>query len=102
MKVLVIGGAGYIGSTVARELCEQGHEVTVLDLLLFGGESLAGLISKPGFRLVRGDIRDEEVLSQVIPGHDAVCLFAAIVGEPACNRDQTWRSLPTCTAREKY
>jgi nucleoside-diphosphate-sugar epimerase len=87
MKVLVIGGAGYIGSTVSRELWQRGHDVTVLDLLLFGGESLVPLMDKPRFKLVQGDLRDEATLAEVLPGHDAVCLLAAIVGEPACNRD---------------
>jgi len=87
MRVLVIGGAGYIGSAASRFLWERGYDVTVLDLLLFGGESMVPLLGKPRFKLIRGDIRDEETLAQVIPGNDAVCLFAAIVGEPACNRD---------------
>ncbi|MEQ8787164.1 MAG: NAD(P)-dependent oxidoreductase [Pirellulaceae bacterium] len=87
MKVLVIGGAGYIGSTLSRDLWEHGHDVTVLDRLLFGGESLVPLLGKPRFRLVPGDMRDESLLKKVIPGHDAVVLLAAIVGEPACNRD---------------
>ena len=88
MKILVVGGAGYIGSMVSQTLWEAGHQVTVLDLLLFGGESLLHLIGRPRFELVPGDIRDEASLQHVIPGHEAVILLAAIVGEPACNRDQ--------------
>jgi nucleoside-diphosphate-sugar epimerase len=87
MKVLVIGGAGYIGSVLSQRLWQQGYQVTVLDQLLFGGESILHLFGKPGFRLVQGDLRDEQVLADVLPGHDAVILLAAIVGEPACNRD---------------
>lgn len=87
MKTLVIGGAGYVGSTLSRMLWEHGHRVTVLDNMLFGGESLIPLQGKERFRIVRGDMRDEELLDRVLPGHDAVCLLAAIVGEPACNRD---------------
>ena len=88
MKILVIGGAGYIGSSVSQRLWEEGHDVTVLDLLLFGGESLVHLIGKPRFQLIKGDLRDEEALARIMPGHDAVILLAAIVGEPACNRDR--------------
>lgn len=88
MKILVVGGAGYVGSTVTRQLWQQGHDVTVFDLLLFGGESLCPLLGEPRFRLVRGDIRDRSQLAEIMPDHDAVCLFAAIVGEPACNRDR--------------
>jgi nucleoside-diphosphate-sugar epimerase len=87
MKVLVIGGAGYVGSTLVRELWESGHDVTVLDLMLFGDESMVALNSKPRFRLVCGDVRDRNLLQKLMPGHDAVCLLAAVVGEPACNRD---------------
>lgn len=87
MKVLVVGGAGYIGSTLTRELWQQGHDVTVFDLLMFGGEALLPLYGQPRFRLVKGDVRDAAQLAEVMPGHDAVCLLAAIVGEPACNRD---------------
>ena len=88
MKILVAGGAGYIGSRVTDDLWSQGHDVTVLDLLLFGGESIVHLVNRPRFNLVRGDIRDEATLQQVMPGHDAVVLLAAIVGEPACDRDK--------------
>ncbi len=87
MKVLVIGGAGYIGSTLSRCLWSRGCDVTVLDLLLFGGESLVTLWGQPRFRLFAGDLRDEQLLTKVVPGHDAVVLLAAIVGERACNRD---------------
>jgi nucleoside-diphosphate-sugar epimerase len=87
MKVLVVGGAGYIGSTLSRQLWQAGHEVTVFDLLLFGGESLLPLLGRPRFQLVKGDIRDRAALAAVMTGHDAVVLLAAIVGEPACNRD---------------
>jgi nucleoside-diphosphate-sugar epimerase len=87
MKVLVIGGAGYIGSVLTRILLERGDTVTVLDLLLFGAQSLDAVRDNPNFRLVEGDMRDETLLADVVPGHDAVVVLAAIVGEPACNRD---------------
>jgi nucleoside-diphosphate-sugar epimerase len=87
MKVLVIGGAGYVGSTLSRDLWERGYEITVLDLMSFGGESLLSLYGKPRFRIVRGDVRDRDLLEELIPAHDAVCVLAAVVGEPACNRD---------------
>lgn len=87
MKVLVIGGAGYIGSTLTQRLLDEGNQVTVLDLLLFGAESLESVKHEPRFKLIEGDLRDESLLAQVVPSHDAVVLLAAIVGEPACNRD---------------
>ncbi|NUQ63590.1 MAG: NAD(P)-dependent oxidoreductase [Pirellulales bacterium] len=88
MRILIIGGAGYVGSVLTRSLWELGHDVTVLDLLMFGKEPLRPLVSEPRFRLIEGDLRDEPTLADVVPGHDAVCLLAAIVGEPACNRDE--------------
>ena len=87
MKVLIAGGAGYVGSPLAYRLWSAGHHVTVLDRLSFGAESLAGLIGGPRFGLTQGDIRDESVVRAAVSGQDAVCLLAAIVGEPACNRD---------------
>ena len=87
MKVLVIGGAGYIGSVLTRNLLAEGHDVTVLDSLMFGGESLLTFINHKKFKLVKGDLRDRPLLEQTIEGHEAIVLLAAIVGEPACNRD---------------
>jgi nucleoside-diphosphate-sugar epimerase len=87
VNVLIIGGAGYVGSPLAYQMWRDGHNVTVLDCLLFGGESLLPLQGADRFRLVVGDLRSEEVLDAVIPGQDAVVLLAAIVGEPASNRD---------------
>jgi nucleoside-diphosphate-sugar epimerase len=88
MKILIPGGAGYVGSVLTRHLWQQGHDITVLDLLLFGDASLNELQGKPRFQLIQGDIRNSELLRQVVPGHEAICLLAAIVGEPACNRDE--------------
>jgi nucleoside-diphosphate-sugar epimerase len=87
VNVLIVGGAGYVGSPLTYQMWRAGHSVTVLDLLLFGGESLLPLQGADRFRLVVGDLRSEELLDEVVPGHDAVVLLAAIVGEPASNRD---------------
>ena len=87
MKVLVLGGAGYVGSAVVRDLLNHGHAVTVLDLMLFGAESMMPWLGRDDFRLIKGDVRQRADLDAVMPGHDAVVLLASIVGEPACNRD---------------
>lgn len=86
-KVLVTGGAGYIGSVLVRLLLEQDYHVTVLDNLSFGGESIVELLNNPNFTFVKGDVRDENVLRQIMPGIDFVAHLAAIVGDPACAKE---------------
>jgi nucleoside-diphosphate-sugar epimerase len=86
MKILVTGGAGYVGSTLVPLLLAEGHQVRVLDSLLHGGESLLGVWSHPGFEFVRGDICDPTAMQAALSGIDAVVHLAAIVGDPACAR----------------
>ncbi len=86
MRVLVTGGAGYIGSTLVPLLLQQGHKVTVVDSLLYGGTSLLGVWSHPDFELIPGDVCDDDVMARNLDGNDAVVHLAAIVGDPACAR----------------
>ena len=86
-KVLVIGAGGYVGSVVCRELLQEGYEVRGLDRFLFGDESLQEIIHHEHFELVRGDIRNLDVLVDATFGVDAVINLAAIVGDPACDLD---------------
>ncbi|MGH7731141.1 MAG: NAD-dependent epimerase/dehydratase family protein [Candidatus Eiseniibacteriota bacterium] len=87
MKVLVTGGAGYIGSILVRRLLEARHDVVVVDRLSFGGEPLAELEGRPGYRLVTGDIRDHDLVDALVGDAEAVVHLAAIVGEAACGAD---------------
>lgn len=82
MRVLVIGGAGYIGSHTARALKRAGHEVIIFDNLSTGYELLAS-----GFELIKGDVLDAAALKRVLPGVDAIMHFAAnaYVGESVVN-----------------
>lgn len=82
MVVLVIGGAGYIGSHTARALKRAGHEVIIFDNLSTGYEVLAA-----GFELIRGDVLDKSALSHVLSRADAIMHFAAhaYVGESVTN-----------------
>jgi UDP-arabinose 4-epimerase len=82
MVVLVVGGAGYIGSHTARALKRAGHEVIIFDNLYTGFERLAA-----GFELVRGDVLDAAALGKVLPRADAIMHFAAhaYVGESVTN-----------------
>lgn len=86
MKVLVTGGAGYIGSVVARVLLARGHDVRVLDSLLHGGHSLISLYPEERFDFMRGDIRSSSTVKNALNEIDAVVHLAAIVGDPACAR----------------
>ncbi|TAK18728.1 MAG: NAD(P)-dependent oxidoreductase [Acidobacteria bacterium] len=86
MKVLVTGGAGYVGSIVAGGLLAGGHSVRVLDSLMYGGDALMGLYPAGDFEFIRGDIRDRDTVTRALAGTDAVIHLAAIVGDPACSR----------------
>jgi nucleoside-diphosphate-sugar epimerase len=87
VKILVTGGAGYIGSLLVPKLLAAGHDVVVLDRLLFGPEPLQGQAGRPGYRLVTGDVRDRHLVDHLLHDRDAVIHLAAIVGEAACKAD---------------
>jgi nucleoside-diphosphate-sugar epimerase len=87
MKVVVTGGAGYLGSILSGRLLEAGHRVTVVDNLMYGQNSLFHLCANAGFAFVRGDARDEAVMRKVTAEADVLIPLAAIVGAPACDRD---------------
>ncbi len=86
MKILVTGGAGYIGSSLVPLLLADGHAVRVFDSLLQGGDSLLGVWSNPAFEFIRGDVCDRAQVESAVAGMDAVVHLAAIVGDPACSK----------------
>ena len=87
MKILVPGGAGYVGSTLVPMLLEQGHKVRVYDSLKFGGAGLLPCCQSRFFELMKGDVCDPAGLSRALQGIDAVVHLAAIVGYPACKKE---------------
>lgn len=87
MKILVTGGAGYIGSVLVPTLLEKGHKVTVLDTFQRGDTELASCCKYKGFEPVRGDARDERVLDELVPQADVLIPLAALVGAPLCKQD---------------
>jgi nucleoside-diphosphate-sugar epimerase len=89
MKVLVTGGAGYLGSVLVPALLEAGHEVKVLDNFLHQQASLLDCCAQERFTVVRGDCRDKTTLRQVMKEAEVLIPLAAIVGAPACKADQT-------------
>lgn len=86
MKILVTGGAGYIGSTLVPILLSSGHSVRVLDNLMHGGRSLLGVWPDLNFEFYEGDVRNEDHVRSALRDMDAVIHLAAIVGDPACAR----------------
>jgi nucleoside-diphosphate-sugar epimerase len=86
-RVLVTGGAGYVGAPLCEELAAAGWRVRVLDVLLHGQEEVAASLERQGVELVRGDVRDADARRQALDGVQAVVHLAAIVGDPACALD---------------
>jgi nucleoside-diphosphate-sugar epimerase len=96
--VLITGGAGYIGSLLTSELLRANYRVSVLDSLLFGGESLVPFLHHPNFHFAKADVTEpraiKDSLKDVWPRPDAIVHLAAIVGWPACQavgRQVAWR-----------
>ncbi|KCZ85237.1 NAD-dependent epimerase/dehydratase [Hyphomonas adhaerens MHS-3] len=87
MKILITGGAGYIGSTMVPRLLEQGHEVTVLDTFERGTTELAAVCANENFTPVKGDARDTRLLDELVPQADVLIPLAALVGAPLCKLD---------------
>ncbi|MEF8779038.1 MAG: NAD-dependent epimerase/dehydratase family protein, partial [Natronomonas sp.] len=84
MRVLVTGGAGYIGSYIVEELLENGHDVRVIDNFLFGRDALEPFEDHELLDIQEGDIRHIEDLSYAMEDREAVIHMAGIVGDPAC------------------
>ena len=96
--ILITGGAGYIGSLLTSELLRANYRVTVLDSLLFGGESLIPFLHHPNFHFVKADVTDPRAIKDSLKNDwqkpDAIVHLAAIVGFPACQavgRQVAWR-----------
>ncbi len=86
-SVLVTGGAGYVGAVLTPKLLAAGYRVKVLDLFLFGDEVLGAVAGHPGLEIIRGDIRDRDVLRQACAGCDAVIHLACISNDPSFDLD---------------
>jgi nucleoside-diphosphate-sugar epimerase len=87
MRILITGGSGYLGSILTPYLLSLGHQVTVLDNLMYGQAPLLDSCSNSNFDFVYGDARDERVVQQLMSKADCVIPLAALVGAPACKRD---------------
>ncbi|HEY8277418.1 MAG TPA: NAD-dependent epimerase/dehydratase family protein [Methyloceanibacter sp.] len=86
-RILVTGGAGYVGSSLVPKLLAAGHEVTVLDLYLYAPEIFAALRTNPGLREVKADLRDPAAVQRALDGCDAVIHLACISNDPSFDLD---------------
>ena len=79
-NILITGGAGYVGSVLTKDLLKKGYQVTVLDLMIYGSEVLT---KHKNLSIVKGDIRDQNLLNKVIPGHEVIIHLACISNDPS-------------------
>ena len=86
-RILVTGGAGYLGSVLVPELLRLGHDVVVLDSFMFAPSSLLDCCRHDNFQVVRGDARDEALIRKLVSDVDVIIPLAALVGAPLCDRD---------------
>jgi nucleoside-diphosphate-sugar epimerase len=87
MKVLVTGGAGYIGSILCPTLLDRGYEVVLLDNFMWGIHPVLHFINHPKLTVMSGDVRDRAIVRKAVSSVDAIVHLAAIVGFPACAAD---------------
>jgi len=88
MKILITGGAGFLGSVITEKLLNSNHQVTVLDNMMYNQTSSIVYAHNKLFNFVYGDVRDTELLKKLVLENDLIIPLAAIVGFPACERDK--------------
>ena len=88
-KILITGGAGYIGSKLATKLIKIGYEVTVIDALKFSSKSLNHLFSEKNFHFIKGDVRNKVLIKKLIGENEFIIPLAALVGAPLCKKNKS-------------
>lgn len=79
-KILITGGAGYVGAALTPYLLSKGHKVSVIDLMIYGNDVLK---KNPNLEIIKGDIRDQNLLNKLLPNHDVVIHLACISNDPS-------------------
>ena len=87
MKILVTGGAGYIGSVLVPEILGKGHEVIVIDNFMYSQQSLLDCCYNKKLTIIRGDVRDKTLIAKCMQNVDAVFPLACLTGAPLCSKD---------------
>ena len=87
-KVLITGGAGYIGSKLSTKLIKIGYHVTVIDILKFSSKSLNHLFSEKNFNFIKGDVRNKKLMRRLIKDNEFIIPLAALVGAPLCEKNK--------------
>lgn len=87
MKIVVTGGAGYIGSVLVPLLLSEGHSVTVVDNFVYNQSSLLDCCFDKRLTIIRGDARDERLMAELVPQADAILPLACLTGAPICARE---------------
>lgn len=87
MKILVTGGAGYLGAVMVPRLLQEGYEVTVLDNFMYNQTPLLDCCYDTKLTIVRGDARDKELVKKLMKNTDAVFPLACLTGAPLCSKD---------------
>ncbi len=85
-KIFITGGAGYVGSKLVPKLINLGHQVTVLDLMIYGEDVLD---KNEKLKIIKGDIRNQNILDQYLPGHDTLIHLACISNDPSFELNPT-------------
>lgn len=87
MKILITGGAGYLGSVMIPRLLAEGHDVVCLDNFMYNQTSLLDVCYHPKFTIVRGDTRDKNVMTKLMKDADAIFPLACLTGAPLCAKE---------------
>ena len=85
-KILITGGAGYIGSMLSTKLVNLGYQVTVIDLLKYDKNSLSHLFFYKNFRFIKQDVTNNTFMKKIIKNYDLIIPLAALVGAPLCDK----------------